>query len=75
MLFRSLKKRPNQRLQPTWQGAAKNDSKCVFLFTGKMLTGISPATRLKRRPLGGIHELKSFTKSGWRYYGQRHFNL
>jgi hypothetical protein len=48
--------KPNPRFQPTWQGAAKNRRKCVFLFTGKMLAGRSPAKRLKRHPLGGIVE-------------------
>jgi len=36
------------------RGAAKNDSKCVFLFPGKMLAGICTATRLKRHLLGSF---------------------
>jgi hypothetical protein len=47
-----IKRRPNQRLQPTWQGAAKNDSKSALQFPGKMLYGTRAATRLKRQPLG-----------------------
>ncbi len=43
-----------KRSQPTWQGAAKNRRKYVFLFPGRMLAGRSLAKRLKRH-LGGLN--------------------
>jgi hypothetical protein len=57
MKTKLLQVRQKHRFLPVWQGAAENDSKCVFLFIGKMITAKNLIQRLRSKPLGGQFKL------------------